>query len=128
LILSSAERYDLGGDIELDHGYSFSYQITSKFPTYFQKFVVKAQFTLYDLFSREEDKNEKMKHTLNNMTRIDTNIFRDISTTKHQVPDDESLTKEYSREPDIKVIRLKSCTYWLDYIALMPNTPDWLKK
>ena len=26
------------------------------------------------------------------------------------------------------MIRLKSCTHWLDYIALMPNIPDWLKK
>jgi len=67
------------------------------------------------------------KHTLSNMTRIDTNIFRDISTTKAQVPDDDSLSREL-RNDDIKVIRLKSAQYWVDYICLLPNTPDWLKK
>ena len=37
LILRSAALYDLKGPIELDHGYSFSYQITVKFPPYFQR-------------------------------------------------------------------------------------------
>ena len=83
LILRSAELYDLKGSIELDHGYSFSYQITVKFPPYFQRQVIKSQFSIYDLFAAEKDKNQVQKHTLTNMTRIDTNIFRDISTTKN---------------------------------------------
>ena len=127
LILRKATTYDLVGDIEIDNGYSFSYQITVKFPPYFQRAVIKSQFSIYDLFAAEKDKNQIQKHTLNNMTRIDTNIFRDISTTKNQVPDDESLSREL-RNDDIKVIRLKSASYWVDYISLMPNTPDWLKK
>ena len=34
-ILSQAAQFGIHGDIEIDHGYSFSYQITVKFPAYF---------------------------------------------------------------------------------------------
>lgn len=61
------------------------------------------------------------------MTRIDTNIFRDISTTRNQVPSDESLSQELRNE-DIKVIRLKSANYWIDYICMLPSEPEWHKK
>ena len=36
-ILARSAVWNLNGDIELDHGYSFTYQITTFFPTYFQK-------------------------------------------------------------------------------------------
>ena len=61
------------------------------------------------------------------MTRVDTNIFRDISTTPNMVPDDESLAHEMRNE-NIKVIRLKSCAYWIDYVCLKPSEPDWHRK
>lgn len=35
LITSRAKPYKLNGDIETDHGYSFSYQVSVFFPTYF---------------------------------------------------------------------------------------------
>ena len=34
-ILSTAEAFGIKGDIELDHGYSFSYRVTVKFPAHF---------------------------------------------------------------------------------------------
>lgn len=61
------------------------------------------------------------------MTRIDTNIFRDVSTTPSMVPDDEGLANEL-RDEDIKVIRLKPSAYWIDYICMLPTEPDWYKK
>lgn len=61
------------------------------------------------------------------MTRVDTNIFRDISTTPNMVPDDESMAYEL-RNDNIKVIRLKSCAYWIDYVCLQPNETDWHRK
>ena len=61
------------------------------------------------------------------MTKVDTSIFRDISTTPNMVPDDESFAYEMRNE-DIKVIRMKSCAYWIDYVCLSPNEPDWYKK
>ena len=67
------------------------------------------------------------KLTLHNMTRIDTNIFRDISTTRNQVPSDESLVYELRNE-DLKVIRLKSANYWIDYVCMLPTEQEWHKK
>ena len=61
------------------------------------------------------------------MTRIDTNIFRDLSTIKSQIPSDEAIQGEL-KNSDIKVIRLKSSASWIDYIALRPNEPDWHQK
>ena len=61
------------------------------------------------------------------MTRIDTSIFKDVSTTPNLVPDAESLAFELRNE-NIKVIRLKSCAYWLDYICMLPTEPEWHQK
>jgi hypothetical protein len=58
------------------------------------------------------------------MGRIDTNIFRDVSTTKHTVPSDEAIYSEL-RGDDIKIVRLKSAAFWINYVALTPNEPDW---
>ena len=127
-ILEAAEKYEIKGDIELDHGYSFSYRVTVKFPQYFQRQCIKSQFSIYDVFAKENDKNEVQKHTLVNMTRVDTNIFRDVSTTPNMVPDDDSIAFELRRDEDLKVIRLKSCAYWIDYVCLVPTEADWHKK
>lgn len=124
-ILAAAAAFAIPGDIELDHGYSFSYRVTVKFPPYFQRQCIKTQFSLYDAFAG--DANQSQKHTLQTMTRVDTNIFRDISTTPNTVPDDESLAHELRNEA-IKVIRLKSCAYWIDYVCLEPTEPDWHRK
>ena len=56
-ILAAAERYEIKGDIELDHGYSFSYRVTVAFPSYFQRQCIKSQFSLYDVFAAENDEN-----------------------------------------------------------------------
>ena len=88
--------------------------------------MIKSQFSLYDLFATE-DANELAKHTLTNMSRVDTNIFRDISTARASVPSDQSLAYEL-RNSDIKVMRLKSAQYWVDYICLTPTEPEWHKK
>jgi hypothetical protein len=62
------------------------------------------------------------------MTRIDTNIFRDISSTKASIPSDEELNTEYKNQKDVKVIRVKSAIYWMSSITLKANEPDWHKK
>ena len=61
------------------------------------------------------------------MTRIDTNIFRDVSTSKQHIPSDEGIQAEMANE-NIRVIRLKSAAYWVDYICLVPTDSDWHKK
>ncbi len=117
--------YGLNGDIGLDMGYSFSYQVTTFFPGYFQRQVLKSQFSIYD--SHVDDPQNASKRNLNLMTRIDTNIFRDVSTTKHTVPTDEAIQSEL-KDVDIKIIRLKSAAAWIDYVCLTANVPDWQQK
>lgn len=58
------------------------------------------------------------------MCRVDTNIFRDLSFTKGSVPTDEAINVEI-RSMDIKVMRIKSASHWIDYISLTPSEPDW---
>ena len=119
--------YGLNGDIELDHGYSFAHQITMFFPTYFQKQIIKSQFSLYDVFAGKTDPNENQKNALISMTKVDTNIFRDISTQPKTIPSDDSIDYEM-RNAAIKIIRMKSAHSWLCYVCLTPSRPDWLKK
>ncbi len=58
------------------------------------------------------------------MARVNTNIFRDLSTTKANVPTDEAIISEL-KNVDIKIIRLRSAAYWVDYAILTPSEPEW---
>jgi hypothetical protein len=75
----------------------------------------------------EDDPNNVKKRTLNQMARIDTNIFRDVSTTKHTVPTDEAIHSEL-KNVHIKIMRLKAAGFWMDYCVLTPSEPDWYQK
>lgn len=122
--MKQAAYFNLRGDIEMDHGYTYCYQVTIFFPGYFQKQVLKSQFSVYDL---EEDPNQSKKRTLQSMVRIDTNIFRDVSTTKNQVGTDEAINAEM-RNSEIKVMRLRSSDSWIHYIILQPTECEWYQK
>ena len=61
------------------------------------------------------------------MVKIDTNIFKDISTTKNNVPSQEYLNTDPSFQ-DIKVTRMKTCAYWIDYVCIFPKVPAYSLK
>lgn len=77
--------------------------------------MLKSQFSIYDAY--EDDPNNVKKRTLNSMARIDTNIFRDVSTTKHTVPSDDAIHSEL-KNVHIKIMRVKSAAHFIDYIVL----------
>jgi len=52
------------------------------------------------------------------MVKIDTNIFKDISTTTNNIPNQESLNSDEGFR-SIKVLRLKASAYWIDYCGVM---------
>lgn len=56
--------------------------------------------------------------------KVDSNIFRDLSTTKGNVPSDDAIAAEL-KLVDVKVIRLKTAKHWIDYVALTPSEPEW---
>jgi hypothetical protein len=71
--------------------------------------------------------NTVQKRNLINMVKIDTNIFKDISTTPHNVPSQEFLNTDPSFQ-NLKVTRLKSSTYWIDYVCVYPKVPAHIQK
>ncbi len=61
------------------------------------------------------------------MAKIDTNVFRDLSTTKQGIPTQDSLAYDQGFS-NIQVIRLKGCGSWIDYVCLEPQIPGYLEK
>ncbi len=61
------------------------------------------------------------------MTKIDTNLFKDIWTQSTGIPTQDSVMEEMFKQ-NVKIMRLKSAAWWIDYIALVPNIPEWLKE
>lgn len=123
-IVEAASRFGLVGDIEIDLGFAFCYQVTVFFPNYFQKQVIKSQFSVYDAFANQFDPNETTKRNLSSQAFIDSNIFRDVTTAKNSIPSDEAMQLEF-KNTDVKVLRFKSSKYWLDYVILTPHEPQW---
>ena len=127
-IIDKAQQFSIIGDIELDQGYSFAYQITIYFPTYFQKQTIKAQFSVYDPFVWEGlDPNAVQRRNLSQMAKIDTNIFRDLNMSKQNLPTEESLAYDPSFN-SLKVVRLKPSEQWMAYICLEPKICEISKK
>jgi len=126
-ILELAQGLKLNGDIETDQGYPYSYQVQVVFPSYFQVQILKSQFSIYDEAAGESESQSLHARTLGTMARVDTNIFRDLSTMKGQVPSDEAIMSEL-RYLDIKIIRLKSAAFWIAYVMLSPTEPQWHKE
>jgi len=56
------------------------------------------------------------------MVKIDTNIFKDISTTSNNVPSQEFLNTDLGFQT-VKVVRMKSSAYWIDYVCVFPKIP-----
>ena len=54
-ILARSTEYDIHGNIELDQGFSFLYQIIIFFPMQFQKQVIKLTFKTYDSSTDSDD-------------------------------------------------------------------------
>lgn len=126
-IIDAAREFKIDGDIEKDHGSAFLYQISVFFPHYFQKQVIKSQFSLYDAFAEDQQDPNSNTHKFQT-SLIDSNLFKDVSSNQHTVPTTESINQDF-RNSGIKVLRLKSAADWLDYVALA-GTPsdDYIKQ
>ena len=61
------------------------------------------------------------------MARIDTNIFKDMSTSHQNLPNEQSFRHD-SAFSNLKVIRLKSAASWMDYVVMESHVSDTLKK
>jgi hypothetical protein len=64
---------------------------------------------------------------MHGMTYIDTNIFRDVSTTKNQIPSEDAIYSEL-KDKTVKILRLKTSVHWLCYIGFTATKEDWYLK
>ena len=53
-LMDLSSEFEITGNLEVDNGHSFTYQIQVFFPVYFQEQVRKCVFDLYDTFPNEE--------------------------------------------------------------------------
>lgn len=127
MIQDKASAFGLTGNIEIDNGNSFSYQVSVFFPSQFQKQVIRQQFSIYDLFCEDPKVTDSSLVNPNKAGRLDINVFADFSTMKKGLPSENDLQAEL-RNTSIKIMRLKSAADWIDYVALSASEPDWLQK
>ena len=58
-----ASEFGIEGDIDIDNGHSFTYQIQVFFPAHFQNLVHRSKFDLYDALPMVDEKMEHMLAT-----------------------------------------------------------------
>ena len=61
---AKAKFFGITGDMNIDSGHSFAYNIQVFFPTYFQTQVVKSQFAIYDAVPGLIDFHQTVKDKL----------------------------------------------------------------
>ena len=143
-ILERAAAFNIHGDIEIDEGHSFTYQVRVFFSMYFQKQIIKSRFSVYDQTVRDMkdayesneppdddigDINEIERRNLNSLLLIDfkmvdmmnsnsdhNNIFL-LKKGKKLLDHIHELKANFS---NLTVVRLKKA-YWLGCVMLKPN-------
>ena len=123
-IKSMAEQFGLTADLTQDNGFSFAYQLSLVFPTYFQRQIIKSSFTIYDAFAYDAQASVPTTNLVS-MVRVDPSIFRDVSTTSALLPSEESLAEEVLKQ-NLKVIRLKAAP-WVESVVCEPTPSDWMR-
>jgi len=58
-----SKEFDITGDIEVDNGHSFTYQIQVFFPVLFQKYVENSKFDLYDTFPANDEETTQTRES-----------------------------------------------------------------
>lgn len=129
-----SKEYNITGDIELDNGHSFTYQIQVFFPVHFQEQVEKSKFDLYDTFPTEDDAIIKDSDLQGNQLGKLQNYAR--SETKKSMlnyinPDDiQKITGDIAKDALLKtesVTKLRGA-YWIEFICFTPTIDPVYKK
>lgn len=129
-VLNRSNEYDIHGNIDLDQGYSFLYQIAIFFPMHFQKQVVKTTFEPYDINAISDEFS-------NNLERV--NDFKGKAGEKIPMenmmrgtkPDDgdedeEEKVKLPTMTPLDSISELKSNAEYKNVISPQLKVSDWL--
>jgi hypothetical protein len=118
-----AKEFDITGDIDVDNGHSFTYQIQVHFPVLFQKHVENNKFDLYDTFPEDDDSSGQVKagSKVNQIENLQS--YAKSETKKSMLgyinsDDLPKITGDISKDTVLKTdssTKLRS-SYWLLYI------------
>ena len=129
-----SKEFDITGDIEIDNGHSFTYQIQVFFPVRFQEQVERSKFDLYDTLPAEDDTLiQDADMTGNQLSKMDG--FARSETKKSMLnyinPDDiPKITGDIAKDTLMKTettIKLKHA-YWINFICFSPSIDPLYKK
>lgn len=118
-----AREFDITGDLDVDNGHSFTYQIQVHFPVLFQKHVENSKFDLYDTFPEDDDSSSHIKAG-SKMNQIENLQSYAKSETKKSMlgyinsDDLPQITGDISKDTVMKTdstTKLRA-SYWLSYI------------
>lgn len=128
-----AQEMNITGDLEVDNGHSFTYQIQVFFPVLFQKHVENSKFDLYDTFPYDEDDGSHAKASKTNQPdnaepygRSETKSMIGYMNA-NEVP---KVTGDISKDTLLKTdsaTKMRS-SYWLPFIPFKPKVDSLYKK
>ncbi|CDW75700.1 UNKNOWN [Stylonychia lemnae] len=151
IIQERAAEFKIFGDIELDEGHSFTYQVNIFFTTYFQRQIIKSQFSIYDATVRDMkdayESNEEVDDDVGDLNEIQRRNLKSLMLIDFQMVDhfnsnqdqgnlfllkkgkkiNEQIPELKKNFQDIIVIRLKKC-YWLHEVLLRPRVDETMRR
>lgn len=129
-ILSRSKVYGIQGNIDLDQGYSFLYQIAIFFPMQFQKQVIKLTFKPYDSKSTDEFSQnlERISDFMGKggeKVKVEE-IIRGAKTDENEGEGEEEKTKAPLITPIDSVTDLKANAEFKGVISPKLKPSEWL--
>lgn len=135
-ILKRSKEYDIHGNIELDQGYSFLYQIAIFFPLQFQKQVIKTTFKPYDgnpapdEYSANLERVSDFQGTGGDKIPV-KNLIRGVKPEEKEDNGDEGEGEDDKRKapmlsPLDSVTDLKMNNEYKHVVSPQLKTSDWL--
>ena len=118
-LLELALEFGITGDIEIDNGHSFTYQIQVFFPGHFVKLIQK--FDLYDSYPQTEEEmnmpeSQKIAKLKEMKGDTDSTSKLDILSLEQKLTGD--ISKDTRMQIDTKT-KLRS-SFWLPYLCFDP--------
>ena len=131
-ILSRSAEYDIHGNIDLDQGYSFLYQIAIFFPLQFQKQVVKTTFKPYDGDPSQDDYSANLEKVVDFQGKGSEkvpiqNMIRGVKDEEKE-EDDEDAEKNKAPmfTPLDSISDLKANAEYKNIVSPQLKVSDWL--
>jgi len=129
-----SKEFDITGDLEVDNGHSFTYQIQVHFPVLFSKQVENSKFDLYDTFPVDDEGASQARGSkVNQLENLES--YAKAETKKSMLgyintDDLPQITGDISKDTVLKTdsnTKLRA-SYWLPYICCTPIVDSFYKK